>query len=344
MVRLGVLSFNREIFNPGRSLDSRDNGRARLPTNLFSCSNDISLMKRLKRMSCFVSRKNNTGQSLVQVVVGLALLGILAAAFVSLMSNQQNESKALSDKLASLETARLLIFAMTDVQICTKAVSAPGHILNTSALSTEVVALTSIPASSGAGAPNLITVGSSSSAISQTLKVNDIRLSNFVSSGLPNRYLADLSIIFDSTKLTRSLKPISVKITLYTDMANKIIGCDSGGSVGGPCPSGMMPINGGPPVGYCISEKKEGPDTTQASAIALCQSKYLGSSLCTQIQWETACAAFPPTSKDFFSGKPERNSTPSQCRGGSTNTTCTSWIFPSNCNPVSELNPFRCCR
>ena len=65
------------------------------------------------------------GQSLIQVIVSIGILSAMALTFASLIATQQKETKALTEKLASLDLEKLLITSLADGSICTGELSNP---------------------------------------------------------------------------------------------------------------------------------------------------------------------------------------------------------------------------
>jgi prepilin-type N-terminal cleavage/methylation domain-containing protein len=177
---------------------------------------------------------NQLGMSLIEILIAMGILLIVMLAVANLQVSQMKEVRALSEKLAVLDLERLLISSLADGTICTAQLatnavnpSAPYHIDST-ALSTMSISLTSIPASSAVGAIPLIST-LPSPAVSQ-IKIASIIVKNFISSGSPNQYIADLEVRFDSSLLVRALKPLTIKLNLRTDGADNISSCVGGGA------------------------------------------------------------------------------------------------------------------
>jgi hypothetical protein len=60
---------------------------------------------------------NQTGQSLIQVLVGIAIMGVMTAVFTSMMASQNRETRALSEKLAALDFQNLLQTTLSEAEI-----------------------------------------------------------------------------------------------------------------------------------------------------------------------------------------------------------------------------------
>src|SRR5262245_60562007 len=91
--------------------------------------------------------KTQSGQGLVQALVGIAISGIMLAVFSSMMQVQNQETRALSEKLGSLDLERSISTAIRNGTFC-KALFAAGNIQNG--------ALTINPAAVSATAPHII--------------------------------------------------------------------------------------------------------------------------------------------------------------------------------------------
>ncbi|MGZ3773286.1 MAG: type IV pilus modification PilV family protein [Pseudobdellovibrionaceae bacterium] len=186
----------------------------------------------------------HSGQSLVEVLVGAGIMSIVIMGLMSMLTSQQKETKALTEKLASLDLEKLLIASLADGTICTAELtnsatnpSAPYSIDTTNAAA--AINLTSLHSSAAAGAPVLVSNGTTASALSSSLVVSGITVSNFINTGVPDRYLANIQVKYKPGQLVRPLKPIVIKVNISTDPttplnAKKIVSCsaDSGGSSG----------------------------------------------------------------------------------------------------------------
>ena len=177
---------------------------------------------------------NKKGISLVETTVALGVMAILALAVSSMISNQQKESRSVSESLAKLDLEKLLIASLASGEICTFELTQPSpKTFDSTAISGSTpptITLTGLHASAIASAPLLVQTGTKASPASSSLIVNSIVIGNIVGAGTPDSFLADLKIDFDPTKTVRVLKPISLKMTLNTDPTSpaknkKITGC-----------------------------------------------------------------------------------------------------------------------
>ncbi|MBN8536391.1 MAG: hypothetical protein J0M15_05025 [Deltaproteobacteria bacterium] len=176
--------------------------------------------------------KNFRGISLVEVLVasGVAIVALLA--FTTMLINQQKETEALSQKLATLDLERFILSASASGDICTKDFTAnsasftfptanfppQGSIavnnLYLSATSIQVIATAGLPVK-GSGA----------------FQIKDILLSDIT--GTPGNYMAIMKISFQGG--IRPIKPLDFSLKLSVSVAGQntvIVGCPGIGTAG----------------------------------------------------------------------------------------------------------------
>lgn len=116
---------------------------------------------------------NSRGQTLIQALVAAAISAIVMMAMVTMQYNQQQENRALTEKLASLETQRITNAVLNNSEACGKLVEAsnlvsPGDLPFNSAAaspaSPKIIKLKGIPSAD-------FKVGQSPSSLSTTLKL-----------------------------------------------------------------------------------------------------------------------------------------------------------------------------
>jgi hypothetical protein len=173
----------------------------------------------------------NEGQTLISVLIGAAVMIVSMLAFMGMMSAQQKEIRAMSEKLAALDLERLMIAAFSDPAICTAELSnsalnaSAPYVVNVGSLSNYVINLNSIHSNAAPASPVLISAGALVTPTS-SLKVSTIKVKNFTSnSGTGTNYLAEIEISFDPASLVRSIKPITLKVSITTDATQKITTC-----------------------------------------------------------------------------------------------------------------------
>lgn len=201
---------------------------------------------------------NQSGQSLVQVLVSFAIMGIVITAMTTMFNNLNRESKATTEKLGVLDLEKVLIASFADGSACLYSLKNPTPLtfVSTSPMSVTnplVVPLASTPgnpaklyASHNPTSPTplgpvIAQVGQNASPYASSLVVKSIALELTGISGttVSGRWRID----FDETKLVRSIKPAYVSVTLKADLTNPAAatfnGCQGlGGGTGGSGSSG----------------------------------------------------------------------------------------------------------
>lgn len=189
----------------------------------FSAVSDRFNMMRFGSTQIFCL-PNAKGMSLVELLVVVGIMGFLALGMSTLFFNLQKESQSVKEKLASLEAEKALISVFSGDQLCgftltdgTVAQPTPNpQTFNVNTLATTVIPLNRIPLSVAPGAPNLARVGEQIAPDLPSLVVQDIRLRNFIATGVPTSFLATVEITFDPTRTVRAVKPVSTQITVLT--------------------------------------------------------------------------------------------------------------------------------
>ncbi len=207
--------------------------------------------------------RNHKGQSLIQVLVTMAVMGIMMAGMMTIQNNQSREGRAAADRIAKLDTARVLssYFADSAMALCSYELATSrvvtfddSHMPATASFSTP---LSSIHSGANASSTELISVGKAVSPLSNTLIAKSITVSDI--SGIYPNYRGNLVISFDSSLLIRSLSNLSVPIKIVAVGATNIKTITSCASVGPSltsCPAGQYStgydslgnLNCGPPV------------------------------------------------------------------------------------------------
>jgi hypothetical protein len=101
---------------------------------------------------------NSQGQSVVQVLIAVAIMSIVMVTFAELMTNQQRQISQADQKVASIDLARFLSTILANTSVCTFMVTNPPLAafnpvqLNTPGTSNSLkFNLTEIPATSSPG-------------------------------------------------------------------------------------------------------------------------------------------------------------------------------------------------
>lgn len=184
--------------------------------------------------------QNQAGVSLVELLVVVAIISFIGAAFASMILSQQKEGRSLAEKLSSLDLQQLLISTFADGSVCTYLMTDSSQANNRSAstfnvndLQNQTITFKNLPARAAAGAAIVAALDEAVSPLAPHLKVSEIAIRNI--QGSSDYYTADLQISFSGS--VRALKPISVKTILQTDSASPanaktITGCSGGTLIG----------------------------------------------------------------------------------------------------------------
>jgi hypothetical protein len=197
-----------------------------------------------KPKSCEVSLFDELGGSLVELLVVTGIMMIVMMAVSSMFLSQQTETRALSEKLASLDLERVLIAALADGKVCAYVLNNPTVLtFNSAAALPQTITLPSssinpaklysgiIPGPPVLPGPIVVEVNKPASAISNSLVVQSIQLQ--IISGVGSNFTGTWAITFDSTKTVRAIKPVYVTTMLTVDNTipafSKITGCAAEG-------------------------------------------------------------------------------------------------------------------
>jgi Tfp pilus assembly protein PilV len=191
-------------------------------------------------MAPFINKRDrkSSGQSLVSVLIAVAIAGIVVIAVASMMSVQQNETRALTEKLASLDFTRVVTSLLADSNSCSAlffpanvsggAASLTFDASRVSVTSPLVIGLTTL---AGASAGVAVSPLSTSLVIAPT---NGIQLS------VISPTAASVLVNFNLAKVVRPLKQLSFPVTLQSSgvLANTTItGCGGGATTPPVCNS-----------------------------------------------------------------------------------------------------------
>ncbi len=170
---------------------------------------------------------NERGQSLIQLLISIGLMGILMAAFASMMGAQQRQASQLGDKMARIDLERYISSVLADGSVCSYMLTNPapsafdpmnvGSGGGPAFPSYTNVPLKSDPASLSALTADGITPAS---PLSQSLVATSINVTDFQCatpcSPATDLYSANLTITYDSTKLSMPVAPTKFPITIKT--------------------------------------------------------------------------------------------------------------------------------
>lgn len=237
--------------------------------------------------------RDQKGNSLIQVLVSVGILGVVMAGVATMMFHQGRETKALSEVLASMDLQKTLLATFASGEVCHHILNNPTqHTFDSTSVSEanpQTIRVSRIPVSVNASAPSIVQVGAKASAYSNSLEVSDIRL--LITGGSDDAYVGSWIVDFDSSKTVRRVKPLVVSTLLTVDRttptATRIVGCQESGQAQAaptpPPPSGPKPGEGGYPCGeenrgFTAYMKPSGafiPGKTQYKRVCC----YIGSSM-----------------------------------------------------------------
>lgn len=206
--------------------------------------------------------QNQKGQSIVQVLVSIAIMGILLVAMTSMQTTMSRENRALSEKLAALDLERVVTQSLAHTSVCTSLLDTanlvnPGQlpIPNAAAISATNPYRISLKTIGGA-TRKVAALGESPSAMSNSLKVHSTGGIQLV---LTSPTVAELRVTFDQNDLVRSITNLTFPLMITTDLPTSpttisVSGCGSGltttpictstrydSPVGSPAPAGRHP-------------------------------------------------------------------------------------------------------
>lgn len=172
-------------------------------------------------------RVDSKGQSLVSVMVGAGVMGIVMMGFMSMQTMQNKEARALTEKFASLSLKNVVSAALADGTVCLLELN--GKTFDSSSAATISAASISVNQihANADGVATVAVAGQKASADSNSLIVNSIKLTNFVGSG--KNYSANWVLDFKTGNLVRPIKAVTIPVTLIADnsvpSSTKITGC-----------------------------------------------------------------------------------------------------------------------
>ncbi|MGZ3722109.1 MAG: type IV pilus modification PilV family protein [Bdellovibrionales bacterium] len=179
---------------------------------------------------------NSRGQSLIEVVIGLAVTAVIILTATTMQSSISKETNAASEKIAAMELEQGVVLALASVKTC-KLFFAPANITNpasmpfdetkVSAKTPQFIALNQLPTTM---AP-LATAGARVSPLSNSLNirsnaVNPPGIQVAVTSMTPPS--GKLYINFDDSKLVRAVHNLEFQIKFQMSGASgnmSIVGC-----------------------------------------------------------------------------------------------------------------------
>lgn len=175
---------------------------------------------------------NTKGLSIVETLVALGIMSIMMIGFTTMISNQQKETKSVTEVLAGLDLQKNLITVLSQGPVCSYILNNPSELtFNSSNLPQTITPTLPIYAGVQLGVPSgvIAQVGQQASIYSSSMIIKSIKLN--VTGGAGSIYAANWVIDFDETKSVRPHKPITISTILNVDNANptsaKVVDCMS---------------------------------------------------------------------------------------------------------------------
>lgn len=219
---------------------------------------------------------NRQGMTLIEVVIGIGLLGFMSLVFAQMMANQNKQMHRLETKAAVLEAQNFIRTALQDNAICSKQFSDPAlgalknlgaqtGLVNLSLAGTDInnpliekIQLQKVLLGSVVGSAVALEVGKPIPGTTSAV-VSEISISNFVkkSSADDIQYSADLVASF--AEGSGPIKPLKVRLSLSTNSSaitqRAVVSCQAGGGSGtigslDALPAGVM-------AGSCVRNHSE---------------------------------------------------------------------------------------
>lgn len=179
---------------------------------------------------------SNSGQSLVSVLVSLAISGIIITIMLQLTGEQNKSIKYFTQKSEILEMRNQVAEQLGNSSICDWQFSTGDGIIsptlppkiNASALNTQQISFSKIYMGNNNASPEIVAIGTRFSG----LVVTSITYRNLVAAGVPGRYQGDIEIAFDPLTAARAIAPIKIKKFITVDTtdpatAQSVLSCTS---------------------------------------------------------------------------------------------------------------------
>ena len=165
-----------------------------------------------------IIRKNERGLNLIEVMVAAAVVAIVMLGFTQMITYQQRETRALSEKLAVLDFQGLMAKVLASGNVCrfnltdTAIPANPGNPQKFIDALPAAISLARLHSSTvGSPPPVLASVGS---PFNQTMSVQSISIDN-ISKIAQKQYTAQLQVNFSGG--VRAIRPAALSIVLQTD-------------------------------------------------------------------------------------------------------------------------------
>lgn len=208
--------------------------------------------------------KDESGFSILEVLISAGLVTVVATAVSTMIQSQVQETRAINERLTALDFQKSLSIALADGSVCNYVLNNPSvktfDATKITANSPQDISLSaseplyaSYTKSTGTAGAVIAQVGKAPMSEAPNMVVNSIKLSI---DGAPNplpspgagiNFTGKWLINFDSSKMVRAIKPVTVPALLTVDMTNPasatITGCQGNSNGSGStmtCPDGQL--------------------------------------------------------------------------------------------------------
>lgn len=153
-------------------------------------------------------------------MVAAAIMSIVTLGMASTINHMSIQSRALSEKMASMDLEKLLIVSLSDGSVCNYLLKDKTFNSNLSLSTTSPLVIASPtriyasydPTATTSLGPVIAEVNQLASPYSESLKVSKINMELTGRSG--SSFTGRWRVDFDGTKLVRPIKPVYVSMTL----------------------------------------------------------------------------------------------------------------------------------
>jgi type II secretory pathway pseudopilin PulG len=190
----------------------------------------------LKRQQVLQIVQAQKGQSLVQLLVTIGIMGVVMAALASMNSNMSRENRALGEQMASFDLARIVSTTLALPAGCDSLITKPNNLSAGSTFTFTdapatypfIINLNSVPQSATIDIVSL--AKPQASPLSSSLQIKPVGGIQIV---LTSATTGSLQIHFDQNRLVRAIHDLEFPIAISTTPSggNKTVGgCTSVGS------------------------------------------------------------------------------------------------------------------
>lgn len=172
-----------------------------------------------------------------------------------MLSNVNQESKSVSEKIGKMDLERLLVSALAEGSICTFEFATNSVTKFDSnqipATATSNPSVTTLHSGPSLNSPPLLTSNHLASMFSSSLFITGIELGNILPTGVANTYTGELKISYDISRLVRPLNQSTLKVYLTTignGNIKTVTSCKSVSSTFGSCPNTTSFVRGFDPI------------------------------------------------------------------------------------------------